>query len=106
LHTNNDSIDAIILKMLLKESRTSFTEIARECKISVSAARARYNHLKKVGIINGEIMQVNPYGLGYKCVGNIGINTSGENEETVIEALKKKHLRSSSGCLGENITLH
>ncbi len=50
----------------------------------------RYKHLWKVGIINGEIMQVNPYSLGYKCVGNIGINTSAEYEETVTEFLKKK----------------
>lgn len=83
-----DSIDAKILRVLLKESRTSFTEIAEECKISVSGARMRYNRLKKVGIISGEIMQVNPYSLGYKCVGDIGINTSAENEKTVIEFLK------------------
>jgi DNA-binding Lrp family transcriptional regulator len=89
-NTNIDSIDAKILKTLLKESRTSFTEIAKECKISVSASRARFNRLKKVGIINGEIMQVNPYSLGCKCVGNIGINTSAENEETVKEFLKEK----------------
>jgi len=50
----------------------------------------RYKHLWKVGVINGEIMQVNPYRLGYKCVGNIGINTSPENEEAVIDFLKKK----------------
>jgi DNA-binding Lrp family transcriptional regulator len=35
-------------------------------------------------------MQVNPYSLGYKCVGNIGINTSAEDEEAVTEFLKKK----------------
>ncbi|MGD0645289.1 MAG: AsnC family transcriptional regulator [Candidatus Bathyarchaeia archaeon] len=85
-----DPIDARILKMLLKESRTSFTEIAKDCKISVGAARMRYNHLKKAGIINGEIMQVNPYSLGYMCIGNIGIDTSVENKDAVIEFLKKK----------------
>jgi len=85
-----DLIDARILKMLLKESRTRFTEIAKECKISVGAVRMRYNHLKKVGVINGEITLVNPYSLGYKCVGNLGINTFAENHEEVIEFLKKK----------------
>jgi Lrp/AsnC family transcriptional regulator for asnA, asnC and gidA len=75
--------------MLLTESRTSFTEIAKECKISAGAVRMRYNHLKKAGIINGEIMQVNPYSLGYKCVGDIGINTSAEYEKEVKEFLKK-----------------
>jgi Lrp/AsnC family transcriptional regulator for asnA, asnC and gidA len=85
-----DAIDAKILKALLKESRTSFTEIAKNCKISVVAVRVRYNKLKKLGVIKGEIMQVNPYSLGYKCVGNIGINTSSESEKAVIEFLKKK----------------
>ena len=76
--------------MLLNDSRTSFTEIAKECKISVSGARMRYNRLKKLGIINGEIMQVNPYSLGYTCVGNIGVKTSAENEKAVMEFLKEK----------------
>ncbi len=84
-----DAIDATILKILLKESRTSFTEIAKECKISVSSARMRYNHLKKVGIINGEIMHINPFSLGYVCVASVGINTSVEDEEAVIEHLNK-----------------
>jgi len=85
-----DLIDAMILKMLLKESRTPFTEIAKECKISVGTVRIRYIHLKKTGVINGEIMLVNPYSLGYKCVGNLGINTLAENHEEVVEFLKKK----------------
>jgi len=50
----------------------------------------RYKHLWKVGVINGEIMQVNPYSLGYKCVGNIGINTSAENEEEAKKLLEIK----------------
>ena len=89
-NTTIDSIDARMLKMLLMESRTSFTEIAKECKISVGAARMRYNHLRKVGVVNGEIMQVNPYSLGYKCVGNIGINTFAEKEKEVREFLEEQ----------------
>ena len=50
----------------------------------------RYNRLKKLGIINGEIMQVNPYSLGYSCVGSIGVKTSPENEKAVMEFLKEK----------------
>jgi Lrp/AsnC family transcriptional regulator for asnA, asnC and gidA len=85
-----DLIDARILKMLLKESRTRFTEIAKECKISVGAVKMRYNHLKKAGVINGEIMLINPYSLGYKCIGNLGINTFAEKREEVMEFLRKK----------------
>ena len=43
--TKIDQIDARIIKILLAESRTSFTDIAKECEISVSAVRMRYKHL-------------------------------------------------------------
>jgi Lrp/AsnC family transcriptional regulator for asnA, asnC and gidA len=35
-------------------------------------------------------MLVNPYSLGYRCVGNLGINTSAEHHEEVVEFLKTK----------------
>jgi DNA-binding Lrp family transcriptional regulator len=85
-----DETDAKILKILFKESRTSFTEIAKECKISVGAVRKRYKRLWKTGIINGEIMQVNPSSLGYKCIANIGVTTARENENEVMEFLRNK----------------
>jgi len=85
-----DATDAKILKTLLKESRASFTEIAETCKISVGAVRKRYSRLWKRGIINGEIMQVNPTSVGYKCIANVGIITAKEDENKVIEFLKSK----------------
>jgi Lrp/AsnC family transcriptional regulator for asnA, asnC and gidA len=85
-----DQTDAKILKLLLKEARTSFTEIAKECNISIGAVRVRYEKLKKEGIIKGEIMQINPHSLGYKCVADLGILTSAEDEAEVREFLKSK----------------
>lgn len=43
-----DEINAKILRMLLCEARTSFTQIAKECKISVNSVRNRFEQLKKV----------------------------------------------------------
>ena len=85
-----DETDAKILKTLLTESCTSFTEIAKDCQISVGAVRMRYKRLWKTGIINGEIMQVNPHSLGYKCISTIGVITAIENERKVREFLKSK----------------
>lgn len=85
-----DQIDAKILKILLKEARTSYTDIAKECKITIGAVRMRYKNMLKAGIINGQIMQVNPQSLGYKCIADIGIITSIENEKKVIEFLKTR----------------
>ncbi|XES76790.1 MAG: Lrp/AsnC family transcriptional regulator [Candidatus Bathyarchaeia archaeon] len=85
-----DETDANILKALLKDSRTSFTEIARTCNVSVPAIRVRYKSLQEAGVINGAIMQLNPERLGFKCVGDIGIITVTDREEKVMEFLKTK----------------
>jgi Lrp/AsnC family transcriptional regulator for asnA, asnC and gidA len=85
-----DQIDSKILKILLMNSRTSFTDIAKECKITIGAVRMRYKNMIKSGLINGQIMQVNPHSLGYKCISDIGITTAIENEKTVIDFLKTR----------------
>jgi len=96
-----DEIDAKILQVLLGDSRTSFTTIAKDCKISVVAIRSRYQRLKKAGIIKGEIMLVNPYSLGYKCTVDLGIVTSVENEEEVIKFLRSKpYICGANGNFG------
>jgi Lrp/AsnC family transcriptional regulator, regulator for asnA, asnC and gidA len=85
-----DQIDSKILKILLMNSRTSFTDIAKECKITIGAVRMRYKNMIKSGLINGQIMQVNPHSLGYKCISDIGITTAIENEKTVMDYLKTR----------------
>jgi DNA-binding Lrp family transcriptional regulator len=44
-----DETDAKILKIILLESRTSFTDIAAVCKITVTAVRMYYKRLWKEG---------------------------------------------------------
>ena len=87
-----DEIDAKIIMSLLKEARTTFTAMAKECKITVSAVRTRFTRLKKEGIINGAIMQVNPYSLGFKCVCDITVKTDPQKEKAkeVMAFLKEK----------------
>lgn len=85
-----DETDAIILRQLLRESRTSFTELAKICRITVGAVRMRYKKLWRIGVINGEIMQVNPQSLGYNCVVDIGILTRTEDESKVFDFLKSR----------------
>jgi DNA-binding Lrp family transcriptional regulator len=48
-----DEIDIKIIKRLLRNSRTSFAEIAEECTVSTLTIKNRYNRLKKTGIIKG-----------------------------------------------------
>ena len=91
--TRIDETDAKILKTLLKDSRTSFTKMAKDCKITVGAVRMRYKRLWKIGVINGEIMLVNPHALGFDYVVDLGIITGVENEKEVFEFLKNKQYK-------------
>lgn len=96
-----DEIDAEMLKILLRESRTSFTDMAKHCKISVGAVRMRYARLKATGVITGETMQVSPHSLGYRYVSDLGIKTTMDQEETVLELLRSKpYLSHTSGPCG------
>jgi DNA-binding Lrp family transcriptional regulator len=97
-----DETDATILSILLGESRTSFTNIAKTCNISVGAVRMRYAKLKKTGIITGEVMQINPQSIGYHCISDLGITTDKENEETVGNFLKNKPYLTHSVSAANN----
>ncbi len=76
--------------MLLAESRTSFTDISKECNITVGAVRMRYKRLCREGVINGEVMLVNPHRLGYRHIIDLGIITDAENENEVAKYLESK----------------
>jgi DNA-binding Lrp family transcriptional regulator len=76
--------------MLLAEARTSFTDIGSECKITVGAVRMRYKRLRREGVINGEVMLVNPHCLGYRHIIDLGIITDTENEDDVAKFLDNK----------------
>lgn len=97
-----DETDAKILKTLLMESRTSFTQLSRDCGISVGAVRMRYKRLWKKGLIKGEVMLVNPHSLGYKYISDLGITTAVEKEQEVMKFLTcKPYISQIVGPLGK-----
>jgi Lrp/AsnC family transcriptional regulator for asnA, asnC and gidA len=100
--TKIDETNAEILKTLLKESRTSFTKIAKDCEITVGAVRMRYKRLWKEGVITGEVMQVNPRSLGYQYICDLGITTAVENEKEIMKFLTRKpYIAHMAGPLGK-----
>jgi Lrp/AsnC family leucine-responsive transcriptional regulator len=75
----------------LLESRTSFTELAKICGISVTAVIRRYSRLKKTGIVTGEHMYLNPLSVGYESIAEVGIILRDlADREKVIERLRAK----------------
>jgi DNA-binding Lrp family transcriptional regulator len=85
-----DEISANIIRTLLKDARTSFTEMAKENKITAAAVRSRYENLKKAGVIVGAIMQINPHRVGFRFFGFLGIKVHPERVAEVTEYLRKQ----------------
>jgi Lrp/AsnC family transcriptional regulator, regulator for asnA, asnC and gidA len=100
--TDVSEIDAKIIKILLAESRTSLTSIAKECHLTVAAVRMRYKRLCKEGIITGEKMLVNPHSLGYRHIVDLAIITNMEKEKETAKFLESKpYISQVVGPIGE-----
>jgi Lrp/AsnC family transcriptional regulator for asnA, asnC and gidA len=84
-----DEVDVQILRALLKNVRTSFSEIAKDCGMSSNAIRIRFKRLEKSGVINGSIMQVNPKKLGYGCIALLMIKAEANMENEVYDFVRK-----------------
>ncbi len=84
-----DAIDRKILKYLIKNARTPFLEIARECGISGAAIHQRIRKLSDSGVICGSRLIVDPRMLGFDVCAYIGIRLeSAKDLDKTQEALK------------------
>jgi Lrp/AsnC family transcriptional regulator for asnA, asnC and gidA len=91
-----DEIDVKILKALLKDARTSFADIARDCGISTTAIVKRFYNLKRSGVIAGTSIRVDLKKIGYNYRLSVDINIEGGNEFNIGDMCKK--LPNSVAC--------
>ena len=68
-----DTIDRTILRLLMKNARMPYLEIARECGISGAAIHQRVKKLTDMGVIQGTRLVVDPKSLGFDVCAIIGI---------------------------------
>ena len=88
--TNLDATDRKILRFLIKNARTPFLEIARECGISGAAIHQRIKKLEELGIIQGSRLVVAPKSLGFEVCAFIMICTSDiTRQQDTVEQLSK-----------------
>lgn len=84
-----DAIDRKILKYLIRNARTPFLEIARECNISGAAIHQRIRKLNDAGVICGSRLIVDPRMLGFDVCAYIGIRIESTRDlESMQEALE------------------
>ncbi|MDR1227089.1 MAG: Lrp/AsnC ligand binding domain-containing protein [Prevotellaceae bacterium] len=85
-----DSIDYKILTLLLKNARTPFLEIARECGISGAAIHQRVRKLEENGVIEGSRILIKPRAVGLDVCAFVNIKISQSNNVfgPILDALK------------------
>ncbi|MFV0268842.1 MAG: Lrp/AsnC ligand binding domain-containing protein [Draconibacterium sp.] len=85
-----DNIDKKILNMIMKNARTPFLEVARECGVSGAAIHQRVARLTNMGVISGSHFEVDPEILGYTTCAFMGIYLdSAKYNKQVAEQLRK-----------------
>ncbi|MCG6187161.1 MULTISPECIES: Lrp/AsnC family transcriptional regulator [Maribellus] len=84
-----DELDEKILKLITKNARIPFLEVARECGVSGAAIHQRVQRLLNIGVVSGSEFVVNPQKLGYNTCAYMGIYLDKAKFHTqVVEALR------------------
>lgn len=68
-----DELDEKILKLITKNARIPFLEVARECGVSGAAIHQRVQRLLNIGVVKGSEFIVSPQKLGYNTCAYMGI---------------------------------
>ncbi|MDP4178791.1 MAG: Lrp/AsnC ligand binding domain-containing protein [Bacillota bacterium] len=85
-----DDLDYQILDILIKDSRTPFLEIARQCHVSGGTVHVRMKKMEDMGIIKGTKLIIDNSKLGYDVCCFIGIFLDkASNFNVVFDEMKK-----------------
>jgi Lrp/AsnC family transcriptional regulator for asnA, asnC and gidA len=85
-----DSVDRQILTLLQQESRTPYSEIARQLIVSGGTIHQRMDKLKQMGVVEGSSINLNLQKIGYDVTAFLGIHLNSSRElANVINELKK-----------------
>jgi Lrp/AsnC family transcriptional regulator for asnA, asnC and gidA len=84
-----DELDEKILKLITKNARIPFLEVARECGVSGAAIHQRVQRLMNIGVVKGSEFIVSPQKLGYNTCAYMGIYLEKANyHKQVVAALR------------------
>ena len=93
-----DQIDITILEALIKDSRSSPTNLAKQVNKSEATVRNRIKKLVDAGIIENFGLVLNPKLIGYKIVAYVGADLAKPEYQlemiTFLKKLQKKELKT------------
>jgi Lrp/AsnC family transcriptional regulator for asnA, asnC and gidA len=85
-----DEKDLKLLEILRKNSRESYSRIAKELGMSDVAVINRIKKLEKNGVIKKYTIEIDPSKMGFNSVSLTGIDTEPESLFIIIDKLKPK----------------
>lgn len=89
-HYQIDDVDKKILSYLIENTRTPFTEIAKNINVSAGTIHVRVKKMEDMGIIKGTSLVIDYTKMGYQFVAYVGILLTKSNKtDAVIEQLRK-----------------
>ena len=84
-----DELDQKILKLITKNARIPFLEVARECGVSGAAIHQRVQRLLNMGVVTGSEFIVSPEKMGYNTCAYMGIHLEKASfHQSVVSQLK------------------
>ena len=88
--TSIDELDQKILRLITRNARIPFLEVARECGVSGAAIHQRVQRLLNMGVVSGSEFIVNPDKLGYNTCAFMGIylEKASFHKEVVAQLMK------------------
>lgn len=85
-----DNLDKKILKILSKNARIPFKDVAEVCGVSRAAIHQRVQHLIENNVIIGSKFEVNPKSIGFNTCTYVGITLErGSMYKDVVERLRQ-----------------
>ncbi len=71
-----DALDQQILRVLTKDARTPYAEMAKKFGVSPGTIHVRVEKMRQSGVIEGTKVRINERKLGYDVCCFIGINST------------------------------
>jgi DNA-binding Lrp family transcriptional regulator len=97
-----DTVDITILRNLQRDARTKYTDIAKQCNVSVDTIIKRYRKLQKNGIITNTTLLLDPRRFNDEVIANFSIDVEPQSIQEVLTYLNKQpDIKFTTHSLGE-----
>ncbi len=85
-----DETDVKILQALIGDARSKLKYISDECGVSSTTIINRIDRMKKSGLIEKSVLQINMAFFGYHIPLLIGVNLEPDKEQDIIKFIKRQ----------------